>query len=80
MTNSGKAHAWRPSPSPLAPFLSRSAGEEGGGSILTFPTAPFHSLTAGVEGGGSILTFPAALSAPSRREWKGEESAEQGRY
>ncbi len=23
-------HAWRPSPSPLAPFLSRAAGEEGG--------------------------------------------------
>ncbi len=27
---SAAERAWRPSPSPLAPFLSRAAGEEGG--------------------------------------------------
>jgi hypothetical protein len=43
-------HTWRPLPSPLAPFLSRAAGEEGGGCPFTFTLAPFRSHAAGAEG------------------------------
>ncbi len=70
-------YAWRPSPSP--PPLPLPHGERGRGREHPhLPRRPFRSLTAGVEGGGSILTFPAAPSAPSRREWKGEDQRSGG--
>ncbi len=40
-----------PSPSPLAPFLSRAAGEEGGDYAPHLPPAPFRSHAVGEEGG-----------------------------
>ena len=45
-------HAWRPSPSPLAPFLSRAAGEEGGGWRQKNGGPPHALGAAGEDGGG----------------------------
>jgi len=55
-------HARRPSPSPPTPFLSRTAGEEGGDDApVPFPLAPFLSSTGsgrGNMGGGVKFAHP----------------------
>ncbi len=68
-------HAWRPSPSPLAPFLSRAAGEEGGMMPrLTYVDndPPLISRAAGEEGG----MMPPHLSPPPFRFATGSGSGE----
>ena len=45
---------------PPAPFLSRAAGEEGGGCPFTFTLVPFRSSTARGRGRIIPLTYPLA--------------------
>ena len=47
-----------PSPSPLAPFLSHAAGEEGGDYVPSWPLPLLHSHAAGEEGGHYVPSWP----------------------
>ena len=71
-------HAWWPSPSPPTPFLSRSAGEEGGIMPHTFPRPPAAS-TKGVAGESvAVAILRPRLSTIPRPQLPLSRSAGEG--